>query len=72
MPVLSGMSIRMFPLTLEGDWTAALSEYGGACMFVCVCLCVCFFEVGEGAGGMVTDRVFPVQGLWQVMKCNAP
>lgn len=25
VPVSSGMSIRMFPLTLEGAWTAAVS-----------------------------------------------
>lgn len=29
MPVSSGMSIRMFPLTPGGDWTAAVSEYWG-------------------------------------------
>lgn len=28
MPVSSGMSIRMFPLTLEGEWTAVVSESG--------------------------------------------
>lgn len=28
MSVSSGMSIRMFPLTSEGDWTAAVSLYG--------------------------------------------
>ena len=28
MPVSSGMNIRMFPLTLEGDWTAAVSKRG--------------------------------------------
>lgn len=32
MPVSSGMNIRMFPLTLEGDWTAAASKRGWVCL----------------------------------------
>lgn len=52
VPVSSGMSIRMFPLTPEGDWTAAVSE----CVWV-----------GGGQELMdrlhqVTDGVFPGQG----------
>lgn len=32
VPVSSGMNIRMFPLTLEGDWTAAVSKRGWVCL----------------------------------------
>lgn len=46
MPVSSGMNIRMFPLTLDGDGgTAAASERGWVCLGVgkggvegCVCV----------------------------------
>lgn len=47
MPVSSGMNIRMFPLTLDGDGgTAAASERGWVCLGVGWWGCVCVAASG--------------------------
>lgn len=52
------MSIRMFPLTLEGDWTAAASERG----WVGGCVLVGGAQELMDSLHSLTDGVFPGQG----------
>lgn len=62
VPVSSGMNIRMFPLTLDGDGgTAAASERGWVCLGVGRWGCVCVAASGTDWSDFTT-RLFPGQG----------